>query len=498
MEKNNFNFFSRLFDKITNKKVKVVDEDLLNKKTFESQGKTKVLTPGRQSESEYTNYLSDLNDYVKPEWHIDYIPKLRALTRKNENLGSVFNDLIQLTNTGHYIKFNQNISEKEADLMRKHLIKCSSKWGSGVHGIEGLINKWIAQVWISGALSNEWVINKDLNSVLNSVLVNPENIRFKYNRSTTFYEPYQWVKNKLVNVSDNFVKLNTNTYFYAGILGDTDLPYGIPPFITAIKSIGTQGNMRDNIDHILEQLGLLGYLEVKLDKPLRSASENEKVYEKRLENLLIETKKNVKGGFKEGVVVGYQDDHEFQFHSTTKNLNGVAEVFNLNEVIMANGLKTSPSFIGQKSSGTETNLGIVFTKMLSQLKNVQQIISSNLIKGYILELNLAGFNIKEEDIKVEFKTSTISDDLKLWQGREIKQRVLRLLFLDGIISKDVYAEELGYDKPYSIKPVIPYETPKVNKPDNSEEKDQKNKSARRTRDKDKKQTKRKDTNTKPQ
>lgn len=465
----------------------------------------KVVTKpaARVSESEYrtdTELTGGLEGFTTPDYDLSVVRKLRSLTSSNEDVGAVYNDLIQLTNTGHKIVFDQSIDTKLQDEMRKHLLNKSAKWGSGVAGISGLINKWIGQIWVTGALSNEWIPSNDLTGIENNVLVNPENIRFKYNNSTTRYDPYQIILNKLFKRGGNVVKLNTNTYFYVGILGNTDSPYGIPPFLTALKALSTQGTMKKNIDHILTQLGLLGYLEVKLDKPAQEPHESLPAYKIRLENLLTDSKKNMIGGFSEGVVVGYADDHEFTFHATSKSLAGVSELFNQNEVQVANGLKSAPSFIGQKSNGTETNMSIVFTKMLSQLRNVQDILSANLVKGYLLELQLAGFNIKTSDIKVLFNTSTITDDLKLWQGKEIKQRVLKALVIDGIISQDTYAEEQGYSKPYKDKPLVPYDQ-QVGKTKDAEQKgkdaDVKSKSARKGRDKDKKQPKRKDAETKP-
>ena len=455
-------------------------------------------------ESEYGDKFAGIEEYSKPDFILDIIPKLRSLTKINEDVGAVYNDFIQLTNTGHKIIFNQSISEQERDKMYHHLKAKRKTWGSGVHGIDGLINKWIGQIWIAGALSNEWVVARDLSGVTNSVLVNPENIRFKYNFTTTKYDPYQLIKNKLLkgNALDNAIKLNTNSYFYAGILGDTDSPYGIPPFMTAFGALETQSDMKRNINHILKQLGLLGYLEVRLAKPTQRANESVKAYEQRLDKLLLDSKKNVTDGFMEGVVTGFEEDHEFEFHATGKNLSGVSEIFNQNEVQVSNGLKSAPTFIGQKSNGTESNLGIVFTKLLSQLKNVQQLVAQNLEMGYLLELRLAGFTIKSEDISVEFKTSTISDELKLWQAKEIKQRTLKGLVIDGIIGQDLYAEEMGYDKPFSKKPIVPYKDQAGVATKTGEgvqkDKDTKNKSARKSRDTDKKQPKRKDTNTKPQ
>lgn len=469
-------------------------------------GKVVTKPASRVSRSEYdtpNEIAGVLEGFITPPFDLDLIPFIRKLSADNEDVGAVYNDLIQLTNTGHKIVFEQSINSEVQDKMRKHLANQSVNWGSGVAGLSGLINKWIAQIWVTGALCTEWVPNRDLTGIANNVIINPENIRFKYNAGRAKYDPYQLVKNRIFTKTANTVKLNTNTFFYVGILGNTDSPYGLPPFMTAIGALSTQGVMKKNINHILKQLGLLGYLEVKLDKPTQIAGESLPAYNARLDNLLLESKKNVLEGFNEGVVVGYDEDHEFTFHATTKQLSGVSDIFNQNEIQVANGLKTSPSFIGQKSGGTETNMSIVFTKMLSQLRNIQDILSANLIKGYILELQLAGFNIKTSDITISFNTSTITDDLKIWQGKEIKQRVLKAMVIDGIISQDTYAENMGYNKPHSAKPLIPYKdqagvgSKSKDGATRDKEAGQKTKSERKGRDTEKKQPKRKDSETKP-
>lgn len=460
--------------------------------------------PGRVSQPDYhiDNYgihaFKNNLDFVTSTFVRETIPTLRRLYKVNEDVGSIVFDLISLTNTGHIIEFDQTVKPELVDEMRKHLKEVSKNWGSGVSGIDGLVNKMIAQIWISGALSNEWIPRRDLKGIQNNSLVNPENIYFKYNKRTDTYEPYQKQHGKM-SIQANYIKLNPLTYKYFALLNDTDEPYGIPPFLTALESLGTQKDMKTNINHILKQLGLLGYLEVKVTKPDQEAKESNPVYLQRLKNLLIETKQNVQNGFMDGVVTGYEGDHEFVFHATGKNLTGVTDIFAQNERQIANGLKTSPNFLGLPGGGTETNMGIVFTKMLSQLKSVQSLCSANLEAGYALELRLAGYNFKS--VNVKWKPSTVTDDLKIQQGLEIKQRVAYALRVDGIIGQDKYAEIMGYEKPYQNEPVVPFEDREGSPSKDGEERDTdsevKKKSERKTRDKGKSQPRRKDNETKP-
>lgn len=475
----------------------------INIPTTKGKSKTNVTVPaGRVSspgqvfdDGLLTNMKGNLK-IIKPDFLFDSIPLIRKLYKVNEDLGLALFDLIQLTNTGHTIKFSQNINPEMVNKMRAHLKKVSVNWHTGAAGIDGLINKWIAQIYIGGALSTEWVVNKRLTGIQKNVLVNPETIRFGIKDDGT-YKPYQKTS-FLKGVFKEYIPLNENTYQYIALLNDEDTPYGVPPFLTALNSIGVQKSMKDNLAHIMDQMGLLGYLETKIDKPEQMENESQPAYYQRLKSLLSETKTNMIRGFKEGIVVGYQEDHEFNFHATTKNLAGVSDIFSMNENQIANGLKTSPSFLGVKSGSSESFLSIVFTKNLSQLKNVQQVLEQALQKGYELELMLAGFDYGD-NIKVEFKPSTITDDLKTWQAKEIKQRVLRGMWIDRIISSEQYAEDMGYVKPHKV--VEPPEPGSTNDASGQKKKEDreadKDKSDRKSRDKNKTQPKRKDTDTKP-
>ncbi len=443
------------------------------------------------------NDLKIKRKYSKAPFNFDLVPIIRELYKYNEDLGLVLFDLVQLTNTGHNIKFDESVPPTSQAKMREHLIGVRKNWGDGVAGINGLINKMIAQIYIGGALSNEWVVDNNLRGINGVAFVNPESIRFKIIKSggNIRYQPYQYV-NSILITKKNLIKLNPHTYKYYGLISDTDQPYGIPPFITALESISTQKDMKTNIRHIMKQVGLMGFLQTLLDKPDQDANESDDAYKSRLETLLTQTKTNISKGMIDGILVGYKEDHEFDFHSTTKNMTGVGDIFNQNEIQVANGLKSTPAFMGINTGKSETQISVVFTKMLSQLSNVQDMLSMNLEEGYALELTLAGFNFK--GLKVEFKPSTITDDLKIQQGKEIKIRNLRTLYSDGIISLETYSAEMDYGLPDQKEPRAPINADGAQKDskDREEREKDKDKSDRKGRDKGKGNPKRKDRDTK--
>ena len=155
------------------------------------------------------------------------------------------------------------------------------------------------------------------------------------------------------------------------------------------------------------------------------------------------------------------------------------------------------SLIGVSTANTEGGAGINLSTLLSQLKNLQTLLSNALEFLYTLELRLAGFNCK--GIKIYWYPATVSDDVKIQQARQYKVQVLNALYRDGIINLLQYAQEMGYDTPDQDEPRVPLEQQSGNSPtisDEDKDKDTKNKSARRSRDKDNPVPKRKDQNPK--
>ena len=470
-------------------------KDIANNVIAKSDSLIKVPpTSGRKTRPTFDETYYDLRSgvkYINPSFLREIIPLIRKLCYTNSDFGLALNDLVKLTNTGHWVKFDQSINTQQRTKMREHLREVSKTWGEGVHGIDGLVNKLISQIWISGALSAEWVVNNQKTGIENCSIVNPETIYWAWEKTRKRFSVYQKQDYKTgENLTEKMVRLNPITYKYFAINGDTEIPYGIPPFLTALNYVKPQLNMDKNIDHIMEQLGLLGFFETKVEKPMQRDGESDDKYMARLIAFLSETRKTVMEGLNSGIVVGYKDDHEFEFNATAKNLSGAVDMYSLNQVKMANGLKVSPEFFGFATNTSESAMSIIFTKMLSQLVNAQDLVRTFLEYGYELGLTLAGYS--KVNLSVEFKPSTITDELKYQQAMEYKIRNTENKYNMGVISQQQKAEELGYDKPDTDKPRAPIADGAA-KQNREADKD---KSDRKTRDKNKPVPKRKDSDTK--
>lgn len=442
----------------------------------------------------YTNFTDEFS-YLTPKKYVDYIETVRNAAPFIQNLSLAISDLVQLSNTGHKVYFDNATDPDLVNEMRQVLVDDSKNWLDAGAGADSIINKVLSQIYIGGAISNEWVPKRDLSGIDYVALVNPERIRFKLNLGTGRFEPYQLIKNQsITNVMVdplNLIKLNQNTYKYYAMGGDTEDPYGVPPLVSALEDLGIQKDMVKNIAYIVRQLGILGFTELLLEKPGMDKSESDTTYKERLIKLLKESKENLSAGTKDGFLVGYKGDHEYEFHSTTANISGLGDVFGIIQNLVANGLKYSNSFLGSQG-GAETNITIIFTKMLSQLKNVQALVKADLEFGYNLHLRLKGYSFK--NLTVEFNPSTIMDDLKIMQSEEINVRNSRVLYADGIISLQGYAERLGYENSDQPEPRAPIDPDGMLAKEAAQQarEDGKNASDRKVRDKNKPVPKRKD------
>lgn len=444
---------------LSNKKHEQLTDDLerlvgLVKVLQNKIGENKIIIPGASSVQDYPessiNILGKIRSIMQPEFDFEVIQIIRDLTKINPDLNQVFNDTVKLSNTGHRVFFDPKVSADQIDSMRVFLIDSSKEWHTGAGGINQIVNKVIRQLLIGGANSTEWIPNMKLDNIEKVRFLYPERIRFKILRGAKGYHPYQYVlhKNPLKN-SRKLRKLNINTFIYIALNGDTDLPYGIPPYMSAMEPIATQSYMTENIKKVVKMVGILGYLEALVTKPFKSADESEEAYIVRLKKLLNDTKDRVMEGFRDGASVGFEGDHKFEFKQTTTNARGVAELFDQNELQLASALNWDPAFMGRPGS-SESLVTILFTKMLSQLTNYQDIVAETLEFGYKLALRLGGF--KFETLKIEFKKSTLTDDYKYQQADEIKLRNLVVKYQQGIIGQEQFADEAGYAVPNQDEP----------------------------------------------
>lgn len=431
-------------------------------------------------------------EFLEPGYQFDVIPLIRKIKDVNPDVSQAFKDIVQLANTGHEISFDPSVKPADQIAMREEIAEASKNWVEGAAGMHGIINKMLSQCLVGGAISNEWVPNFDLTTIEKLKFVYPENIRWVKKRGRSQYLPYQKITPDLLNIRRNsrgvvdgeLIPLNPRTFRYYALMGDAELPYGNPPYLPALTGLSTQSRMLSNIDHIVSTMGILGWAEALMDKPEQNNGEGDKEYIARLNSTLIDLKTRVQEQLRDGVSVGYKDDHEFDFKQTVKSADGVDSLWAHNEQQIASALDFDPAFMGRSYNTSETMITILFTKMISQLSNIQNTLEHNLSYGLDLFLKLRGYDFRY--IKVEFNKSTITDDLKYQQAMEIKSRVGIQKYLMGTINEHMYAREMGYDSPAESSPRVSPEALAGKSTDKSKDEareKQKDKSERESREK---------------
>jgi hypothetical protein len=400
--------------------------------------------------------LTNLTNEVVPSFDRAMISYIRKVAKINPIVGQALYDSVQLSSTRYKIQIDGAKPGKELE-MRREIENAAKSWVVGTRSLSGIVNKLFYQAYIGGATSAEWVPKRNLDGLQEVIFVNPENIVYKLRKSGyPKYRPYQRLRNSLgtAGLSNmNLKALNERQFCYVGMGNDEDSPYGVPLYLPIAKPVVREEGMLRNIDNIVKVMGILGYIDMKMEKPSKLSGETEAKYQSRMNTYLEELKTRALQGLSDGVNVGFIDEHEFNFEQTVQNVSGLTDIFTMNELQLASALKFDPAFLGIKSSTTETSIVVLFTKVISSITSIQRLVAENLSFGLTLHLRLKGYNF--EALRIEFDKSTITDDLKWQQAQEIKIRNFRVLYADGIISQDDYADAITGKAPDQKEPRVP-------------------------------------------
>jgi hypothetical protein len=451
------------------------------KPAVEKEAPTALPTKGgRVTLPDYTNLYSLLgtNSIVGQEIPKELLKVISHLAKYNADVSHAVENIVALGNTADNINFGDGISPKKAEKLSKALRSGMKLWYEG--GISALRADLLAQVAVYGAVSGEIVPNNSLTGVLRVVLVNPENIEFKYNHETGEHIPCQRVSGlgsvaAMANASyDGLVELNPITYKYFAVRKQGDKPYAIPPFLSALESIKIQRDMMDNFKHVINKLGVMGFLHALVTPPKREPSETVEAYQQRCQRFLADwVMPELEKGLAKGVVVGFKDTHEFAIEGTNTNVSGSRELFNMITEQTMSGLKQDPRLLGRNFSTTETYGKVILTKFTSQIASYQRAVDEFISQIYHLHLSLSGNPMTY--VEVESEMPTVSDELNDQQAYEKKISNYITLYNQGIISQQELAQTLGYDKadePEPRKKEVPTNGNKDNGADGSTTKDE--------------------------
>ena len=382
--------------------------------------------------------LTGFYSFANPTFPFEFLEILGPLGIFNPDVSQALSIWVNLGNTGHEVMVDGK--NPEAVLQRLNYLAANVYRTGG--GIDALVNHFLRQIPLMGALSGEWVVAPNVAEGMVDVAVVPvKYIRFKYEEG--IWAPYQLAP--IINQGNNLgiVALNPLTYSYSPMQTDDGCPYGIPPFYAALKNIETQIDATGNIASIIRKMGLLGFLDVALEVPDQRPQESDEAYKARLAQRLKDYAASYKANLSRGVAVHYKDQ-EIQHNAIGPGAAaGAKQVWEMNEEQIFSALDIPPSMAGRSYSTTETYAEVDYQRLTTKMVNGRRCIKRFIEKGYTLDLLLRGIDAQ---VGVNFHPDSGYKALEQAQAEEYRIKNVLSKRDAGIIDQDTAARELGYDK----------------------------------------------------
>jgi hypothetical protein len=396
------------------------------------------------------NYGSQDYSFVMPKkWPLEIYDVMLDLTLTNPDLRQAVGHIVNLGNTGHILGVNGD-SDVAIESAVKRIEDNADQVFPYSGGPDGLINALFAQIARMGATSTEWVPKNDLSGVDKVFLVPVGQIRWVPRKNFMGYYPVQTPKNMMAMIgAPTFIKLNERTYHYANLEALEDSPYAVPMFLAAIKPVTLQRAMVENLHKIIRKLGILGLCSYKVEPPPQKPGESQEKYHARCKVYLAEVVEDIKKGFGDGIAAGFKGAFEFDVASVTGDARGVSDIFKMNEEQLFSAIGADPAMHGRTYSTTETYASVVYSKMISQLQNIQRMVAHSLEFGWNLDLLMAG---NSAGINVTFKSSNALSNLQEAQAEMIDIANAEALYMGGVIDQNEKARRLGYEYPDQAEP----------------------------------------------
>lgn len=428
-------------------------------KTFNAPETTEgmPIAAGRQTVPNYLGTDSLLHTTIKPDIPFEYLAILQNLASTNPDISYAVENIVQLGNTPYIIDFGDSVSDAEADRMRKVIRDSSKRWYGSLNSRNVLVANMLDQLVVNGCLSFESVISQDLTGINKVVLPNPRHIEFMYDEEILDYVPYQRVSTGLISnsqlIDGDLIKLNTNTYKYFPLRNRSEKPYGVPPFLSALDMTATETDVLENFKKVAKNIGVLGFMSIMVNRPLRQKSSNgewletDSEYNQRCVNYLNTViKPEAEKGFNTGMIAGFEKDMKIDHQANNStNINGAEKFLKELTVIKHAGLKQDPILLGRPFNTSEALGRVILDKFASQVTSYQDIVACGLAELFKLELVLKGFPVM--DLSVIFDKPNVKDEKTAEEAYGLKIDNLEKLYQQGVISQQQRANELDYDKP---------------------------------------------------
>ena len=378
-------------------------------------------------------------------WEVlDYV---EILAKWNPDYSQAVQNIKTLSNSGHNL-FVDHSSANKGEKIKARLEEKARTIQERHGGIDGLIGKLLEQAATYGAMCGEWVPNEELDDIVEFIDVNPKTIRFFWEDS--HWAHYQKVtraqaeeakKNGQKVRNGDCVKLNENTFHYYAFDAAPGSPYGVPPYIAALRNIGIQSDMINNMAKIVKKIGLLGVMHMAVEPLSKNRGETDAEFATRARAFLSEYAASLEDALEGGGMVHF-NDAELKLENVGGNAAGATNIFKQNEELIFSGLKSMPSVQGRSYSTTETYAGVAYDIIIRMTYTFQRAAKRMIESGYWLMATMWGETPKS--IRLEFNSNKSLHRLQDAQSSILEIKFALMLWVTGVIDQIGFAQLLGY------------------------------------------------------
>jgi len=399
---------------------------------------------GRSSVEEIDGVLGSMSSFMQdisglnPVVPFDILEFLTRTALVNPDFNHATTNLINLSNNGHSLVIdagNDNVVAAAHDRLNDRAQNIYPRSA----GVDGLINHYIEQIAVTGAISSEDVISAKRDGVQQVVLVPTERIRFKYLEGA--YKPFQYLRD------GRLIELNEITYQYFAFRTAQNSPYAIPLYLAAVENVLAQRDMQKNLNFIMRKFGLLGLVALSMQAPPKKPAESDNEHASRKEKYLNSVLSALQKNFLQGLMVKYSDQ-TLEHHNITGEARGSKDIWDMNEQQIASGMGVDPTIIGRNYTSTETFANVTYMFMIRQANNIRLLAKRRMEKTYALDLRLQGIPVT--DLSLQFNENPARDPLAEAQARETRERAIFAKVEKGVIDPDTAAQELGYENWFDV------------------------------------------------
>jgi hypothetical protein len=382
---------------------------------------------------------------VNPLIPIALLDFLELAAAVNMDISDAVDKVVTLGNTGHDLVLEDS-SDARIEAARVELDALAASVYPRSAGMDGLVNHYLRQLAVTGALSSEDVLTEALDGVVRVALVPVRSIRFVY--ADGDYQPYQ--RASLGNVPaggsrgpGGLIPLNPVTYHYYASLTAENSPYAIPPMLGAIEPLLIQRDMLDNLKFVMRKLGLLGLVDLAAEPPLRKPGESDREYASRASAYLADLATAMAGNYRKGILVHYKDQEMKHFNVTGAGAAGAEQLIRVVEQFLFTGAHIDPSMVGRNYQSTETYSRVIYGAMAKRHDNFRRLIKRRIEATYRLHLLLRRLEVAGVGIRFHATDSLNPNIDELAETYKVGSVIRKMD--KGIIDPDQAAQELGYD-----------------------------------------------------